>query len=260
MTNRVAFITGASSGIGAALALAFAREGTHVAAFARRADRLHNLQTTIAALPAPHGDLLALEGDVTDPTAVANAVAQTLAHFGRLDIAVANAGVGQRGAIAEAEWSDLQTLLRTNIDGVLHTVRATVPALRQTGKGGHVFIISSVMYNLPSPYAATYGASKAFVSSIAASLRLELESDQIAVTDVLVGRTDTEFNEKRLGAGKRSGGGLPTMQPEIVAQAIVQATRHRPNRLILRFFDRLIVLGNILLPAMMGRLAKRQYQ
>lgn len=257
--NRVAFITGASSGIGAALALAFAREGVHVAAFARRADRLNDLQAAVAALPAPHGDLLALEGDVTHPDALTTAVEQTLARFGRLDYVAANAGVGQRGAIADSDWNDLNTLLRTNIDGVLHTVRAAIPALRQSG-GGHIFMISSVMYNLPAPYAATYAASKAFVSSMAASLRFELENDHIAVTDVLVGRTHTEFNEKRLGAGKRTGQGVPTMQPETVAAGIIRATRSRPSRLILRFFDRLIVWGSLLLPGLMGNLAKRQYR
>jgi len=131
--------------------------------------------------------------------------------------------------------------------------------MRQQG-GGHIMTISSVVATLVSPYAATYAASKAFVSSLAASLRVELEADKIAITDVFVGRTATEFDEKRRGAGKRSAGGLPTMPPETVAAGLVKAANARPQTVVLRAFDRLILLGNWLLPGLMGRLAKRQYK
>lgn len=257
--QRVALVTGVSSGIGRAAAIAFAQEGTHVAGTARRSDRLESLSAEIEALSAPHGEFLPITADVTDGEAMRNAVQQTVDRFGRLDILVANAGVGHRGAIADAEWIHLETLLRTNIDGVLHSIRAAVPAMRQSG-GGHIITISSVAYNLVSPYAATYAASKAFVSSIANSLRIELEADNIRVTDFLVGRTHTEFNEKRLGNGKRTGSGIPTMQPETVAAAIVKATYQNKKTVTLRFFDRLILLGNRLVPGIVGYFAKRQYQ
>jgi short-subunit dehydrogenase len=257
--TKVALITGASSGIGYATALAFAREGTHIAATARRADRLADLEKAIDVLPDGHGEILAITADVTDAAAMQNAVQQTMERFGRLDILVANAGIGHRGAVVEAEWQDLETLLRTNIDGVLHSIRAAVPAMRQSG-GGHIVTISSVVYNLVAPYAATYSASKAFVTSLAQSLRLELESDDIWVTDILVGRTHTEFNEKRLGAGKRTGENLPTMTADRVAAAIVKATKGRNKTVVLRFFDRLVIWGNILVPGLIGRIAKRQYR
>ncbi|MEZ4670538.1 MAG: SDR family NAD(P)-dependent oxidoreductase [Anaerolineae bacterium] len=257
--QKVALITGASSGIGYATALAFAREGTHVVATARRAERLADLQKAVLQLPAGHGDILLVSADVTDAAAMQEAVKQALGRFGRLDILVANAGVGHRGAVADAKWDDLETLLRTNIDGVLHSVRAAVPAMRQTG-GGHIITVSSVTFNLTSPYAAVYAASKAFVSSLAHSLRLELEDENIKVSDVLVGRTATEFNERRLGAGKRTSESLPTMTPDKVAAAIARATMGNPRSVILRFFDRLVVWGNILIPEVIGRIAKRQYK
>lgn len=259
MADRVALITGASSGIGRATALAFARQGTHVAGIARRGERLADLKAEIDALPAPRGDFLGITGDVTQAESMQAAVEETMARFGRLDVLVANAGVGHRGPVADADWEDLETLLRTNIDGVLHSVRAAVPAMRQTG-GGHIITISSVTYNLVSPYAATYAASKAFVSSIAHSLRLELEDDLIRVTEILVGRTNTEFNEKRLGLGSRAGNNLPTMRPERVAQAIVKAVERPRRSVTLRLLDRLVIWGNILLPDVLGRLAKRQYK
>ncbi|QPC81854.1 SDR family NAD(P)-dependent oxidoreductase [Phototrophicus methaneseepsis] len=259
--TKVVFITGASSGIGAAAALAFAKANCHVAGVARRLERLQSLQAQIDALPAPHGDFLPLAGDVTQAEEIQQAVAAALERFGKLDVIVVNAGLGHRGAVADAEWDDIETLLRTNIDGALHTIRAGVPALRANGSG-HILTVSSVTFNMVSPYAATYGASKAFLSSLAASLRIELAADHILVTDFLVGRTETEFNEKRLGAGKRSSGGIPTMKPEQVADAMVRVVLKQPNkqRVILRFFDRLLVLGNTLIPGIIGQLAKRQYK
>lgn len=257
--TQVAFITGVSSGIGWATALAFARQGVHVAGVARRADRLAALQAEIEALPAPHGEFLGLTASVTNPAALQAAVTQTMERFGRLDVLVANAGIGQRGAVADAEWEHIETLLRTNIDGVLHSIRAAVPAMRQAS-GGQIIIISSVTYNLVSPYTATYAASKAFVSSLANSLRMELAPENIGVTDVLVGRTHTEFNEKRLGEGKRTGQGIPTMSADRVAEAIVRAAHTGQKTVILRLFDRLIIWGNILIPGIMGQLARRQYR
>ena len=210
-TNKVVLITGASSGIGYAAALAFARRGWQVAALARRLDRLAELRAAVESLPDPHGELLPLEADVRDPLALERAVLGTSAHFGHLNALIANAGVGQRGALVESQWGDLETVLRTNIDGVLHSIRAAVPLLRSAG-GGQIVIISSVTAGLTVPYTAVYGASKAFVSSIARSLRLELEPDDIGVAEVLGGRTEGECRScaprrwRMRSCGRSSGG------------------------------------------------------
>lgn len=259
--KRVAFITGASSGIGFATALEFAKQGVHVAATARRAERLKALEQAVHALPEPHGDILTLAADVRDRDAVQAAVDLAVKRFGRLDILVANAGVGQRGSVSDSEWEHIETLLRTNIDGVLHSVRAAVPEMRNSG-GGHIVMISSVVANMTAPYTAAYSASKAFVSSLARSLRLELEPDHIWVTDMLVGRTESEFNERRLGVQGYADKAprIPVMSAEKVAQAVVKATNQRKKTVILRPFDRLIVWANLLVPEMVGRRALKQYK
>jgi NADP-dependent 3-hydroxy acid dehydrogenase YdfG len=255
--NRVVFITGASSGIGYATALAFLRRGLHVVGTARDASRLQPLAEAAKALP---GTFLPVSADVRDRVLMQRATEQAVKHFGRLDIVVANAGLGHRGAVAEATWDDLDTLIRTNIDGVMLTVQATVPHLRQTG-GGNIIMVSSVVFNLVAPYAATYAASKAFVSSLARSLRYELQRDNIRVTDVRVGRTETHFDDNRLGAGKRKPSRLPVMSPEQVADGIVRAALDKPqDTVVLRWIDRLIILGNRLFPNLIGRLAARQYK
>lgn len=259
MSNRVVFITGASSGIGRAAALAFCRAGYHVYGFARRAEPLATLRAEIETLTTPHGEFIAAVGDVTRADEVAAAVEGTMARFGRLDILVANAGIGQHGAVTEAEWDHLETVLRTNIDGVLHSVRACAAAMRKSG-GGQIQIISSVVSGVHTPYTATYSASKAFVSSLAGSLRLELGDDNISVTDVLVGRTATEFNQSRLGSSLGNRGGLPTKTAEEVAETLVAAAERAPRRIIMGWFDRLVLAGGVIAPALMARLAKKQYE
>jgi short-subunit dehydrogenase len=257
--KKVVFITGASSGIGKASALVFAKNGFHVAGMARRTDRLQALKAEITALTTPHGEFLPIEGDVTRIDDVQRAVDTIVQTWGRLDILVVNAGIGHRGLVADATWQDLETLLRLNIDGALHSIRAVVPLMRRQ-KSGHIMTISSVAASLVSPYAATYAASKAFLTSIANSLRIELATDNILVSDFLVGRTDTEFNENRLGEGRRTASNLPTMSADVVAQALLKTAEKPRNTVILRLFDRLIVWGNRLFPSIMGQLAKRQYK
>ena len=259
--TQVVLITGASSGIGYATALAFAKRGANVAVTARRADRLADLAMEIAALPSAHGDCLTITADVTDAASMQSAVEQTVARFGRLDGLVANAGVGQRGALVESEWSDLETLLRTNIDGVLHSVRAAVPAMRKNG-GGHLVLVSSIAGSTVTPYTAAYGASKAFVSSLARSLSLELEADHISVTNLVIGPVDTEFSSSRLGeAGYASQAvKLPSMSAEQVAAGIVQATEQRSKTVTLRWFDRLILLASTFAPYAIGRQALKRYK
>ena len=257
--NSVVLITGASSGIGRAAAVGFARAGYAVCGFARSGEKLESLGAEIAKLPAGHGGYLAVVGDVRRADDLEAAVARTVERFGRLDVLVANAGIGYSGTVVEAEWDDLQTVIDTNINGVMHGIRAAVPQMRAQG-GGQIMIVSSVVAGVHTPYTAVYSASKAFVSSLAGALRLEIEDDNIAVTDLLVGRTATEFSVNRLGPVRKTMSGLPTKSAETVADAIVQAARDKPRRKAFSWFDRLVLWGGVLAPGLMARQAKRQYQ
>ena len=145
--QRVVFITGVSSGIGYETALAFIRNGDHVTGTARSVERLNKLRDAINQLPEPHGNFLPAAVEVNDPDSVQAAVNATLEQCGRLDIVIANAGIGHRGSIIDSTWDDVNQLVRTNVDGALHTVRAAVPAIR-TNPGGHIVFISSIVYNM----------------------------------------------------------------------------------------------------------------
>jgi short-subunit dehydrogenase len=133
--------------------------------------------------------------------------------------------------------------------------------MRQGGRGGHIILTSSITFNMTMPHAASYAASKAFVSSLARSLRLELEADNIHVTDLRLGRAKTEFNKKRLGKpGRTSNRYVGSMSAGKVAFAIVEAAKRQPKIAVLRPLDRLIILANRLVPGIIGRLVIKQYK
>ncbi len=186
------------------------------------------------------------------------AVALTLAEFNRLDVLIANAGLGHRGALVESDWADIETVLRTNIDGVIHSIRAAVPALRASG-GGHIIFISSILGPVPAPYASIYSASKAATDALARSLRGELKADHIYVSVLHVGQTHTEFSEKRRGQPGRVASKWPTMTPEKVAGGIARALERRPRTTALRPIDSLFIWAGKRFPALMDRLLSRIY-
>lgn len=253
---KVVFITGATSGIGRATALLLVSLGHQVAAVGRREDRLQDLVQSCENLP---GKILPIIADVTHPESLRKGMAETLATFNRLDILIANAGLGHRANIATADWQDIEDVLRINIDGVLHSIRACVPALRSSG-GGQILTISSVLGALPAPGSAIYAASKAAVDSIAQALRMELSADNIHVTNILVGQTHTEFAEKRRGKSGKVASKLPTMTPEQVAGKIVMAMERRRRTVILRPLDRAMVVFGRFFPWIMDRILLRIYR
>lgn len=254
---RAILITGGSAGIGRAAALLFAAMGDQVAVVARREEPLDALAAEAEREKLP-GRILPLVADVTDAAALQRAVARALAEFNRLDVLVAGAGVGHRGALADAVWDDLDTVLRTNLDGVMHSIRAAVPAMRASG-GGQIVLLSSVLAPVPAPYAAAYSASKAAIEALGRALRGELRADRIHVTVLRVGQTDTEFASRRLGQPGRVATRWPTMSPEQVAGGIARALERHPRVLTLRWIDSVFIWLGQRFPALMDRLLSRIY-
>lgn len=254
---RALLITGASSGLGRAAALLFAALGDQVAVTGRRTERLESLRAD-AERAKLTGSILPITADVTDAAAMRRAVALAVAEFNRLDVLVANAGLGYRGPLVEAEWADLEAVLRTNIDGVIHSVRAAVPAMRASG-GGHILLISSILGPVPGPYAAVYSASKAAVDALGRALRGELKADEIHVTVLWVGQTETEFAERRRGQPGRVAARWPTMTPEQVAGGIARALERKPATMTLRPIDALFIWAGRRFPRLFDRLLGRMY-
>ena len=219
--GQVVLITGASSGIGAALAREFAREGAHTVLMARRAERIEELAR---GLTSGARRSLALAGDVTRDGDVEHAVDLARREFGRLDVAVANAGFSVSGLLTDLALEDYRRQMETNVFGVLRTLMATLPALRETR--GRIVLTGSMFGMMSIPGATPYCMSKWALGGLAEGLSLELAAYGISVTHIMAGVIETEIHatygepERPYKIGASTPLGRPGTANEI-AEAIV---------------------------------------
>lgn len=204
LNDKVAFITGAASGIGAACVRVLAQEGATVVATDVDATRGRALEAEIIAAG---GKCLFMTQDVTDEDGWKHCVDETMRQFGRLDIAVANAGIAVFGPVLEMTLADFRRQNAVNIDGVFLTAKYCVPAMRAGKRGGSLIMISSVAGLRGSGMLAGYSASKGAVRLFSKSMAMECAAaeDGIRVNSVHPGIILTPIWEK---AATRSGGGL----------------------------------------------------
>lgn len=188
--GQVVMVTGASAGIGAEMCRQFAAAGAHVVATARREDRLRDLCTEIEAMGVR---ALPVACDVTRDGDCEAAVARALEEFGHLDIVVANAGFGVVGRLDVLELDDWRRQYETNVFGLLRTIYASLPALRESR--GRLVLISSVVGFIPMPGSLPYSSSKFAVTAIGFALRHELAADGVSVTLISPGFVDSEISQ-----------------------------------------------------------------
>jgi NADP-dependent 3-hydroxy acid dehydrogenase YdfG len=220
LAGKVALVTGASSGIGRATAIALSARGAHVVAGARRAQKL--AETAAAA----EGEVLAVELDVTDKESVQQAVSATVARFGRLDVLVNNAGLMQSGMILGADIQEWERMVHTNLLGSIDTVHAALPHLMATR--GAVVQVSSTSGRTASRGSGVYAATKFGISAFSESLRQEVTERGVRVTVVEPGFVDTELTHHITDAEMRAtassmAASMRTLQPDDIANAIVYA-------------------------------------
>jgi NAD(P)-dependent dehydrogenase (short-subunit alcohol dehydrogenase family) len=216
-TNRVVLITGASSGIGRGLTLELARLGARAGLLARRADFL---QEVVAEIETHGGKALALPADVTDASAVRAAVDTLQQRFGPIDLLIANAGVGATVAGGRLEPDGVARVFNVNVIGVVNCVTAVIPQMIERGRG-HLAVISSLAAYRGLPKSAAYCSSKAAISSLFESLRLDLQPKGIDVTIIHPG-----FIKTPLTAGRQAK--LPfLMEVDDAARKMIRAIEKR---------------------------------
>ncbi|WP_211763349.1 SDR family oxidoreductase [Kutzneria sp. CA-103260] len=221
LKSRIAVVTGASSGIGAATALRLAEGGASVALLGRRADRLTELAEKI-------GDrALAVPVDVTDTAAVTEAVQVVRQRLGRPDLVVANAGVMLGAPFDTGEVSEWDTMLDVNIAGLLATARGFVDDLTSAAADGRadLVLVGSSASKLVFPGYAVYSATKAAVNQLGRILRAELGPRGVRVSTIEPGITATELGADMADATTRAALGemraaIEMMRPEDIAEAI----------------------------------------
>jgi short-subunit dehydrogenase len=189
-SGRSVLITGASSGIGAALALEWARQGADVALAARRVDRLDALARDCQAVGAR---AVVIPCDVTRDGDCEQAVARTRSALGRIDVVVANAGFGVMGAFEKLALEDYRRQFETNVFGVLRTAHASLAEL--TATRGRLVVIGSVSGHVASPGASAYAMSKFAVRALSEALRAEWRGRGVSVTLITPGFVDSEIHQ-----------------------------------------------------------------
>lgn len=186
--ENVVWITGASSGIGKALAQEWAGLGYKVVLSARRRDLLEELAAEIAA---SGGEALVIPCDILDESGIEMAVEQLILAWGRMDVVMANAGFGVFGSIENLTAKDWNRQLQGNVTGLALTVKYAMPHLKKTG--GRIGLVGSVGAFLPNPNLSAYGASKAAVHSIGLSLQVELMGTGVSCTTLHPGFVASEI-------------------------------------------------------------------
>jgi NAD(P)-dependent dehydrogenase (short-subunit alcohol dehydrogenase family) len=192
LRDSVALITGASRGIGLAMAQAFAREGASLCLIARHAD---TLKAVAAQLPIPTDQCLTLALDVTDREACFQAVTQTVQHFGRIDTLVNNAGIYQSQPFLNYSAADFQHLLDVNFFGVLHFMQACLPHM-QARRQGSIINIASTAGKWGSRNQSAYNVSKHAVVGLTRCVALEASPHQVTVNAICPGFVETDMLEE----------------------------------------------------------------
>jgi short-subunit dehydrogenase len=190
----LAVVTGASSGIGFALAVEFLQHG-HDVVIAADTDAIMTAAQDLDALPSAngeHAEVYPVECDLATPEGVEH-LANTVAALGRpVEHLAVNAGVGVNGAFADTSLDDHLRLLELNVSGAVRLTGRLLPSMVARGEGG-VLITSSIAGTMPGPYESTYAASKAFLLSFAEALHVECADRGVRVTALMPGPTDTNF-------------------------------------------------------------------
>ncbi|MFD6994248.1 SDR family NAD(P)-dependent oxidoreductase [Streptomyces sp. NPDC059943] len=220
LDGKIALVTGASSGIGRATALALAKAGARVAVGARRTDRLKSL-----AQDAP-GEILVLELDVTDRRSVQDAVATTVDHYGALDVLVNNAGVMLSGPILGADTAQWTRMVETNLLGSMYAVHTALPHL--LSRKGAVVQISSTSGRTASAGGGVYAATKFGVNAFSEALRQEVTAQGVRVVVIEPGFVATELTSHLTdpamqAAAKGMADSMRTLQAEDIAGAVLYA-------------------------------------
>ncbi len=230
LAGKVALITGASSGIGAATAKALGAAGARVVLAGRRDDRLRGIVDKITALG---GQALAAAADIRKGSEIEGLLRKVTEWGGRLDILVNNAGTSPLARIEDSTVADLQGMLDTNLAAVIYTTRLALPALRRAG--GDIVNIGSVAVKVQNPGSATYAATKAGVTAFSESLRKEVIKDKIRVSVihpglVLTGIANTIADKAmRERTIKRVTSELTPLSPEDIAEVVVWILTRPPH-------------------------------
>lgn len=257
INNQVIWITGASSGLGRAMALEFARLGGIVALSARKMDLLEEV---VQEIQGAGGKAKAYFCDVLDVQSIASCVEQVIGDFGQIDVAIANAGFGVIGKMEDLTAEDWSRQLAVNVTGLAMTCKYALPHLRKTK--GRLALIGSVAAFVPNPGISAYGASKAAVQNIGESLLVELAGTGVSCTTIHPGFV--ESNIARVDNSGRFHPDRPDPRPanlmwpaEKAAKVMVNAILKRKKIVVFTGHGKVAVFLGKYFPGIMRKLVSK---
>jgi short-subunit dehydrogenase len=212
--NKIAVITGASSGIGAATARNLARHGLKVVLVARRRERLEQLASEIRL---SGGQAEIISADLSQEAERERVFAQVEAEYGQVDVLVNNAGLGWYGYGIEMPWTIASEILQVNVTAAVHFTLLFLKKMRSLGSG-HIINIGSISGSLPSQGVAIYGATKSFLDNFTTALYRELTGTRLHVSVVRAGPVLTDFSDT--AASLEGGFHIPTERMGVTAETI----------------------------------------
>jgi len=248
-TFRTAVVTGASSGIGNAIARQLLEAGTSVAILARRTDRLERLAKEFPG-GGEKGKAISISADVTDPSTLASAALEVDREMSEgIDLLVGGAGLGYVGPATGITAGEYRLMFETNVLGLIETVRAFLPAVER--RKGTIAALSSLAGRIGSPGMAGYCSTKFAVHGFLDSLRFELHDAGVAVVEICPGAVDTELFGGRASREKFSGGArlLGELDINMVARKAIRAAERRSARVTIPRLAGFIAWTNDAMPS-----------
>jgi NAD(P)-dependent dehydrogenase (short-subunit alcohol dehydrogenase family) len=256
MRNQVAVVTGASSGIGKAVALAFAAAGARVALVARSAAKL---EAVAQEARQRGGNALAVPTDVTERAQVDAMVERVLREFGRIDVLVNNAGIGAHGPFWQTPYEDFERIVRVNFFGAAYCTSAVLPHMIAR-HAGRIVNVSSIIGKRAYPGNAAYCASKFALEGFAEALRTEVRHHGIRVIQVCPGFTETEFFDHLLQTGGHRRPHRRGMSPDRVAALLLRAVQRDRREIVVSLRGKLLVLLDTFVPGLLDRLLAARFR
>jgi short-subunit dehydrogenase len=254
----VILVTGASSGIGEAVARLFARQGYRVSLGARRLERL---QAVAQGIESDGGQSIAVQSDLTRFEDIQRLISKTLDQFGQIDVLLNNAGFGRLKWLEDLDpMEDIQALLQINLIATILVAREVLPHMIQRGSG-HIINIGSLGSFVATPTYTVYSASKFGVRGFTEALRREVGVYDVHVSGIYPGAVNTEFKQ-HAGIKRKTGQTTPEslrLEPEEVARAVLSVVRRPRRELIIPWQMRLTVWMNILFPGIVDWIIENRF-